>query len=259
MKRAIAATGAVLFVVVVGCGGQPPDGSEVTAASTAPLESTALPLGAVCGLEYERPGSSVYGQPCEGENSNFPFPTNTICIGEVPPTTPAGFRWTEDGDLGLPTCNGFKHFTYNLGSQTASDEFQLPKGTACGFKETCNNHNETCLGVDPRVSCPAGWFRKIASDMNGASNCYYAWCEYQDPHTLCTTTACVHDNQPEGLVCGVTDSDSTDPGRVGQCMNLTTRTQGCPGGYNHFGNFDDGRSAGHGIGWCARDIGYIVQ
>jgi hypothetical protein len=257
MKRVIVWASA-LFVVIAGCSGGPSDGSDVTATSAAPLESTALPFGAVCGLEYERPGSLLYGQPCAGYNSNSPGSTNTVCIGQTTPPTPTGFRWTEDGDLGLPDCNGFKHFTYNVVSETAPDQFQLPKGTACGYKETCNNHNETCLGIDPKVSCPAGWTRKASSDMNGASNCYFVWCEYQDPHALCTTAACVHDNQPEGLVCGLTDSDSTDPGRIGQCMGLSTRSQGCPAGYIHFGNFDDGRSAGHGIGWCARDIGYII-
>jgi hypothetical protein len=245
----------VAVLMSLGCAAEPVDVQTTESA----LESTGLPLGTVCGLQYERPGSAVYGEPCIGFKSNEPSPPDSICLGWASPPTPSGFRWTPDGDLGLPECNGFKHFTFNSGSQTPSDQFRLPKGTACGFKETCNDPNETCLGFDPKIGCPSGWVRKIASDMKGASNCFFAWCEYQDPHALCTTTACVHDNQPWGLVCGMTDTDSADGGRIGQCMGLTTRTQGCPAGYLREGNFDDGRSAGHGVAWCAHNSGYIVQ
>jgi hypothetical protein len=79
------------------------------------------------------------------------------------------------------------------------------------------------------------------------------WCEYQDPHDLCTTTACQVDNQPFGLVCGITDNDRNN----GQCLGQLT-TSGCPAGFTRYGYFDDGRSAGHGVGWCAKRRPIIV-
>jgi hypothetical protein len=103
------------------------------------------------------------------------------------------------------------------------------------------------MDFDANVSCPAGWTKKVASDMKAPSGCGFVWCEYQDPNNLCTTQACQHTNQPYGLACGITDNDRNN----GQCMGRLT-TQGCPLGYVRYGYFDDGRSPGHGVGWCSR-------
>lgn len=108
------------------------------------------------------------------------------------------------------------------------------------------------MGFDAKFSCPAGWVQKISTDMNAASGCGFSWCEYQDPNNLCTTTACKLDNQPVGLVCGITDGDRNN----GQCQGILT-TQGCPAGYVRSGFYDDGRPAGHGVGWCQKQAAPI--
>jgi len=247
MKTRSTTTSLVLAACLLGCDGAPDDGVEVTSA----LESTGLPSGAVCGLQYRRPGSIVYGTACEGVPAfNGPIAENTLCAGENNPTVvPPGFALERDGDRGLPVCNGFSHWRFNQASGVDPRNFRLPKGTACGFKEACNNRGETCMGLDANVQCPMGWSKKVSSDLHAPSGCGFVWCEYQDPNNLCTTRACQYDNQPFGLVCGVTDNDRNN----GQCQGIPT-TSGCPWGYSRYGYFDDGRSAGHGVGWCAKNF-----
>jgi hypothetical protein len=216
---------------------------------TSAFESTGMPTGAVCGLAYRRPGSAVYGNNhCEGFRTLVTFPNNTLCAVDGPfPTTTNGYLKVADGDRGLPACNGFYHYRFNRVGTVDSRQYRLPRGTACGFKEACNNSGESCMGFDANVSCPPGWFKKSAWDLNAPSGCGFVWCEYQDPNNLCTAEPCISKNQPFGHVCGITDSDRDN----GQCVGTPT-TYGCPAGYTRYGYFDDGRSAGRGVGWCAK-------
>ena len=233
-----------LAACVWGCDGAPDVVDEVVSG----LESTGLPNGATCGLAYRRPGSPVIGTGCEGVQTIEP--SSAICLGWNQPTVrPPGFVLASDGDRGLPACYGFWHWRFNETSGADSTNFRLPKGTACGFKEACNNSGERCMGFDANVSCPAGWVKKLSSDLNAPNGCGFVWCEYQDPNNLCTSRACQYDNQPMGLVCGITDNDRNN----GQCQGMLTKN-GCPWGYSRYGFFDDGRSAGHGVGWCAKNF-----
>jgi hypothetical protein len=125
-------------------------------------------------------------------------------------------------------------------------------GTACGFKDNCNNSGLTCIGFDPAHSCPPGWVAKVGSDSNAPGSCNggpggFVWCEYQDPNALCTTGSCPLTDQPSGIVCGIDDNDRHN----GQCLGVQTDSV-CPPGWAHKGWYDDGRSAGHGIGWCTK-------
>jgi len=246
---------ASLCAVAAGCDGGP-DPQDIAQAAAEPerTQRVGLPTGFTCGLAYRRPGSGIHGNnECAGFTTLIHSTTDTRCIGENAPLTPAGFAWVPDGDRGLPSCNGFYHFRFAGSNAIASTRFRVPRGTACGFKEACNDSGERCLGFDANVSCPAGWTQRIASDLNAPNGCGFVWCEYQDPHDLCTTAACRVDNQPFGLTCGITDSDRNN----GQCLGQPT-TSGCPAGFTRYGFFDDGRSAGHGVGWCAKRRPIIV-
>jgi hypothetical protein len=243
MKPMLAIIAAVVGALAGGCDEEP----AAVETGVAALESTGLPTGVVCGLQYQRPGSPVFGVGCQGFASTTPKAENEICIGSVPSPAPPGFVQTADGDdRGLPSCNGFAHFRATDANSTPTTQYRLPRGTACGFKEACNNSAERCLGFDANVSCPAGWVRRVGSDMKAPSGCGFVWCEYQDPNNLCTTSACRFSNQPFGLVCGITDNDRNNK----QCLGMSTATQGCPFPFHRIGFFDDGRSPGHGIGWC---------
>jgi hypothetical protein len=223
-----------------------------------------LPMGLTCGMSY------VMNKYCANSNNvnwingyvldsnGWPYYTAIAGVGACQPaawTSQApGFVTISDGDRGLPSGGGFYHQAYATSDPNlpASDRYVLPKGTACGFRESCNRPAPLCLGFDANRSCPPGWNRKWAADMNAPSGCNFVWCEYQDPHGLCDAGCSQSSNVPWGTVCGITDSRYSDPaGNGGQCMGIPTRN-GCPQGYYFHGFFDDGSSGGNGVGLCMR-------
>lgn len=172
-----------------------------------------------------------------------------------------GYHLAVDGDRGRAPGFGFFHQTLNptpgSGDVAHSHEYMLPKGTACGFKESCNDSGERCMGFDANVACPNGWLRKVGTDVNAPSGCGFVWCEYQDPLNLCTGRCFANQTTsswlPMGLTCGITDTDRQN----GQCLGQPTHL-GCPAGWNNGGlsppqnGIDHGRPLGHGILWCSK-------
>ena len=228
--------------------------AEVQQTASAVLNG--LPAGLTCGLGYYRNGVNVAMGRCQGLATATAaysdcYPDSiTMCIPNWPNMSCApGFLASADGDRGLCLPWGLYHQSLQAGLNDLAnaDQLALPQGTACGFKESCNDTSETCMGLDPRQTCPKGWVRKVASDSNAPSNCGYYWCEYQDPNHLCTGN-CQYQNQMSGLVCGISDNDR--PSTHGTCLGVNTATGQCPAGWAWYGWFDDGRSVGHGIGWC---------
>jgi hypothetical protein len=228
--------------------------------------TTGLPPGFVCGLSY----ADEYKSP-------WPF-NGVICLENVDATCGAfasakvhtlqltsscgtvigaapGFLNYSDGDRGEPNAFGYYHQSWNTPNTTTSTKYQLPTGTACGFKESCNSTGQTCMGFDANVSCPAGWRQKWADDMNAPSGCRFVWCEYQDPNNLCKSQNCVSSVQPTGTVCGLTDSRKKFPSDLngGQCMGLTPSPSNCASlGYTFQGFYDNGSQSGTGVGYCMK-------
>jgi hypothetical protein len=249
-------------VLQLGCGAE----ESPVETKTSELVIGDRPEGFVCGLAYSN--SSDFGMPSL-------TPVNGRCMGfstlnnfRGAPGTPAGFAAVRDGDAGLPgSILGFFHQYQTTSTYTGAPDpaysrvLRLPKGTACGLRHTgsCQGTNSLrCMGHDPAVSCPLGWQRKQASDINGPSGCGFMWCEYLDPNSLCTSNDCVFNLQPAGIVCGLSDSDypalpTNGVATQGRCMGMATPS-GCPTSWawQRFGNFDDGRSAGHGLTWCTK-------
>jgi hypothetical protein len=133
------------------------------------------------------------------------------------------FVRTVDGDRGAPAGSGFKHQKVLNNDPPATPVtseqtgwLKLPKGATCGFKETCNNPGEVCMGHDANVSCPKGWLRRSVGDTAAPSGCNFVWCEYQDPNAFCTSLACF-DSMPSGLTCGLTSNQLAN-GATGGCM-----------------------------------------
>ncbi len=254
-KSTLVLTAAVLFLVgFAAC-----DTAENVESKTSALAVSGWPQGLDCGLGYYRNGVDVVHGYCEGVSTgdatgNVCNPAYmTRCTNGV--SCASGFGIGVDGDQGL--CNPWGLYHQQLLSSTGgvttanTDQLLLPKGTACGFKDNCHDNTLTCMGYDPAHSCPPGWTAKVGSDINNPSSCNggpggYVWCEYQDPNNLCTGS-CQLADQPSGIVCGIDDNDRHN----GQCLGMVTDSA-CPSGWSRNGWFDDGRSAGHGIGWCTK-------
>lgn len=226
--------------------------------------TTGLPPGFVCGMSYlwwDTPFgvATTCSEPLDGTCNAFAsgsahtarITSNCgIVIGADP-----GFLTYSDGDRGMKSGFGFYHQSWNTPNSTPPAKYLLPAGTACGFKEACNSTGQTCMGYDANTSCPPGWYRKWADDMNAPSGCGFVWCEYQDPNRLCTSMSCVHDAQPSGTVCGLTDSRKKFPNDLngGQCMNATPSPTSCASiGYQFHGFWDSGSPSGTGVGFCMK-------
>ena len=224
-------------------------GLETPAAAQANLP----PPGMTCGISYVAWVGcflqNVVNGYCAGVQTTVPSSYN-CGYPSVTQQAAGGYRNANDGDRGQPSGLGFYNQAWNQPNATNSTQYILPKGTACGFKEACNDSGERCMGYDAHNSCPPGWQRKSASDLNAPNGCVFDWCEYQDPNNLCQYDSCYY-NLPHGLVCGLTDSDKSLANGGGQCLGVATTT-GCPGGFVLYGFFDAGRPAGHGVGFCMK-------
>jgi hypothetical protein len=246
----------VVGLVASGCGERAAEG-VVVESTTSPLSIKVLPTGTTCGLGYYKDGNTIVKGICNGASTLNPTrfqcsPLGAICISTGTSTPTPGAHLAADGDRGLGSGWGFYHQTFDAspGSGDVADSafYALPSGTACGFKEACNDSGETCMGFNANVSCPSGWVRRVSSDLHAPSGCGFVWCEFQDVSQNCPddcglTTYWI----PSGTVCGITDGDRNN----GQCLGFSTLL-GCPSGWTRYGFLDDGRPAGHGVGWCVK-------
>ena len=226
---------------MAGCAVADGNGEGVDHVEAAAFDIVGTPMGVTCGIAYKN-GATVVDGTCMG------FRT----LGG---TTAANNRLVFQGDFGLSASNGFysQALAISTGDVSQPDMLALPKGTACGFMHACQTSSgETCLGNHPLVSCPTGWTQRFGTDDKAPSGCtLFAWCEYSDPHNVCNASACATTNAPLGLACGISDNDLPVE-EQGQCLGKST-IDGCPMGYVQHGFLDNGRHAGHGIGWCARE------
>ena len=186
---------------------------------------------------------------------------------------PWGFVYQAyQGVSGLPAASG----------ATGSDQFALPKGTACGLAHSSesvvqtggpSNADPTCMGysplsTDPALRCPPGWASKYAFDQssgNGSQDCqslntqsgcaFWGWCEYQDPHNLCDG-ACLQNAVQTGVAVNL--RSDTEPNGYAWCTdpaNAGSSSCTCYGGAQT-PYFDRGRGAGQGLSWCGN---YVAQ
>lgn len=243
MRRLIS-WGAVVACAVIGVG--------------AGARAALLPPGFVCGMSYAR--STNGGATCDMHVNSCTVDGVTVTTLAPPPPNCStrkqnvpGATTYSDGDGGLSTNYGWYHQQWSVDdpNKPASDMWVLPAGTACGFEESCFRSGQTCLGMNARNGCPAGWTQKHAQDYGSTNGCGFYWCEYQDPNHLCTSSSCYMSQVPGGTICGITDSHSVGTGNGGLCMGLTPTVNNCASlGYNFFGFYDAGNSNGNGVGFC---------
>ncbi len=221
--------------------------------------STGLPTGFTCGLGYLSYEHGTCELVSTGYCEAFGNPAaDSVSRGATCSAIPgagSGFSNSFDGDQTEPSGLGYYHQTWTGSNGTASDQYLLPSGTACGFKEKCHDGGEKCMNHDPAAAvspCPWGWVQKLAYDIGAPSGCNFYWCEYQDPKHLCTTSACYDSEQPSGLVCGISDNRRTGSA-AGQCMGQVPSLSTCNAlGYGFFPFEDDGAPSGEGLGFCMK-------
>lgn len=233
------------------------DGEDViaTTGAIARVPSVGYPKDLHAGLGYIAAWSTIYQGSCVGTVTATAY-SNTDGAGTQYVRTTGvatGHHNASDGDRGQPVNFGFYHQAQKSSTGDVSDTswLMLPKGTACGFKETGNNSSETCYGHDPKYGCPPDWDPKIGTDSSAPAGTNFAWCEYRDDHTLCPVgSASAFANLPSGTACGITDNTRNN----GRCLDKLAPTQGCPdGGWVRSTSFyDAGDTNGHGIGWCVK-------
>jgi hypothetical protein len=198
-----------------------------------------IPTGPECDPDF------VVATPCNGA------PSVAVGNGSLVAYAPAaGFRLVHDGDLGTDPGRGMYHQEYVNGvtDPALADRFNLPAGAVCGFHHSTQSPGKTCMGYDPAGfinACPPGWDVRHAFDANGGYADYWAWCEYRDWRSYASGIWPVI--APSGTACGMT---SNDGGSTGSCKGVNTDYL-CPPQMFRSGFFDDGRSEGRGLGWCA--------
>ena len=139
-----------------------------------------LHAGFTCGLAYAGRAPHPRQQRVRWVPTLVHRTTDTRCIGENAPLIPPGFAWVSDCDRG---CRRQRLLIPIAVGARSPRPVPPARGTACGFKEACNNSGERCLGFDGNVSCPAGWNATDRQRPRGANGCGFVWCEYQDPAT----------------------------------------------------------------------------
>jgi hypothetical protein len=234
----------LIEVAASGCGAA--DDGAIEAQTGAVTAVPGLPEGLSCGVSY----TNSFNVALEWET----------CLGV--PTLGGGsapnYNNRSIGDRGRPAGRGFFDQAYRGGSwvlnDSNSDRLALVPGTVCGFKETCNNAGELCMGHDPRFNCPPGWTRHMSGDELAPSGCGFAWCSYNDPHEICCSGgACNPDcvnNMPQGTACGMGDTRFDD----GFCENWEVLGPGCPPGFHKTSDsYDYGRPAHSGLYWCTKN------
>jgi hypothetical protein len=165
-----------------------------------------------------------------------------------------GFAVRNDGDIGAPSGFGFYHQELVSGGTNdrgKAASFALLPGTACGYHHTQNSPGLTCMGLDPsNGTCPNGWVARKHFDMS-SGNGYWAWCEYQDPNSLCAfpnTTDCLAKARYIGYTVGI--SSDTDSGGAELADGGVCPAAGAPDEWRRTPFFDRGRGSGQGVSWC---------
>jgi hypothetical protein len=236
----------VLPLAAFACGAEgpaEPDEPPPIAGAIEPLGVNGLPAGLVCGIAYTDSGQTIVEQAyCQD-----PYYRTLPVYG--PPYAPVNWRKFFDGDYGLPAGHGFAHQSLLSGARPEdSAQLVLPRGTACGFKHSANTPSVTCMGLDPRIGCPAGWAQRSVGDADSGER--YYWCEYLDWYNTCPNMGC-SSQVPRGTACGISNPD--EGSGVGYCNGYRIQPgYPCPNGWTRLGFYDRGRSAGHGIGWCVK-------
>jgi len=256
-----------------------------TTALALPARAQSLPQGLTCGLSYQTNEFTV-NNTCSGQPtySGQGFGTSSLNA----PAPNYVMVWDKDNGLAIP--GGFYGFAHQElkpcdpppapqnclsgGLSVAvfgddSTHFVLPQGAVCGFHHTLYTPGRTCMGYNPtrgfpdipndqtsgNVGCPPGWRPRRAFDVNSTID-YWTWCAYDDPHNLSITG-----NPPPslatsavGVACGAVDNNPSND-RNGVCMGYylayTPGSQpACPAQATSTGWFDDGDSAGRGLGFC---------
>jgi hypothetical protein len=223
-----------------------------------------LPPGFTCGLSnaYSQNGgfswfANLHSCAADGDGPIPPVTLISTAFGASTFTSNLNhFTTVTDGDGGDSPGWGFFHFSYNQPNPTPPDLYRLPKGTACGFKEAAySNPSTTCMGVNPQTGCNMpGWQQKFRNDAGGPGGTgRFVWCEYQDPHGLCTSASCYHDSVPVGTVCGASDTQKVGTSGGGQCMGLPPSPYNCGVlGYSYYA-WDSNAPSGQGLGYCIKD------
>jgi hypothetical protein len=227
----------VFSLGLTACEGRGPENPIETTSSA--LGISGMPRGLMCGVAYRNNSSVVVNGYC-GNPPQF-----TLSLQPLD-----GWGVSGTGDWGLNPGKGFYNqyfLTTTAGiDNTNSNRLSLPKGSVCGLTHTCTNFGTDCMGHDAaKADCPPGWDPKAGSDARAPNGCNWFWCEYRDDFNVCPNGSC---SSLPGLTCGLTDNDRNN----GRCLGGPT-TSGCPStAYTRHGYYDDGRSGGHGIGWCFR-------
>jgi hypothetical protein len=234
---------AILAVTVGSCANDDQIGVQASALNQW-FGKPGLPEGMACGLSYTNSFNVIIEDgSCAGAST----------LGSLPPAP--NYNRRSIGDRGLPSGRGFSDQSFRGSGEATeanSNRLAIPRGTVCGFKETCNNGGELCLGHDPNIDCPSGWIRHRASDASAPNGCTFAWCSYMDPYQICCDDlycdpTCVA-NMPQGTVCGLVDPENNVENFCG--VNHQPWDH-CPAGYyQSLGAYDAGRPAGHGLQWC---------
>ncbi len=218
------------------------------------------------GLNATVAGAQTLTMTWNGQHVTSTYSTNTtLTIAGA-----SGWAVGSDGDRGLMGSSGFYHQELSsvAGGITAPSKstlFELPPGTACGFHHTQSSPPQgemgTCMGYDAGArTCPQGWLPKHHFDMSsgdGSVDCgspstdlrnqhcgYFVWCEYQDPNNFCPAgSACAQAASAAGYAVAI--ASDVDPN--GYSTDYGTS---CPAGLTRSAWYDDGRSAGQGVGTC---------
>jgi hypothetical protein len=228
----------VVALCLWGCQQAPGEPSVELVAADLSSPVTRRPIGMMCGLSYKNLWERWVDGICAFSRT----------LGPEPPEP--GYQVYIAGDTGLAPNDGFRHQAWAGDPSQDSSQLYLPKGTDCGMKNGCWDHTATCMGMDPSQQCPYGWEKRSAADYKAPAGCVFEWCEYQDPGNLCPGGNCP---VPNGLTCGLTDNEGfANPNHIGRCLGKQTWAEGCPAGFVRRGFYDNGRSAGKGVGWCEK-------
>jgi len=254
-----------------------------TTALALPARAQSLPQGLTCGLSYQTNEFTVTnycsGQPTYVGNGfgtsslNTPAPNYTMVWDKD-----NGFLYTTGRAYGfahqeLKACDPPPAPQNCLAgglsvaiSGQDSKNFVLPQGAICGFHHTAFTPGRTCMGYNPtraftdiqndqtsgNVGCPPGWRAGRAFDVNSGID-YWTWCAYDDPNHLSVTGNPRLANAAVGVACGAVDNNPNND-RNGVCMGFYPAYSGgqpqCPAGATSTGFYDDGDSAGRGLGFC---------
>ena len=194
----------------------------------------------------------------------FPSDGQVIVVGQN--RSEVGWANVSDGDRGKHAGEGFYHQELTLGGGGIrvpnSGSIHTSSGNGLWLpshpKQPGQPHHRFghLHGHDTgRNVCPNGRVARRHFDMssgNGSRDCrpdealghpeacgFFVWCEYTDPHKLCTGSDCVNRVIRMATVGIQSNTDAT-----------VTLCPSCPPFTSRSPFYDDGRSAGQGLSFC---------